>query len=82
MKERSIKSLIFGASALAVTLSPALADSPTYKNTTAIPANIVTPDRTETRIGTLEFVDGVPTPDTSQKLRSARRQTCRHLQTI
>ncbi len=30
------------------------------KYSTEIPANVITPDRTETRIGTLEFVDGFP----------------------
>lgn len=33
-----------------------------------IPEKIMTPDRVETRIGTLEFVDGVPTPETTQKV--------------
>jgi len=68
MRRESIKTLMCGASALAIALTPALAQSPTYENTTDIPANVVTPDRTETRIGTLEFVDGVPTPATSQAL--------------
>ena len=68
MRQQSIKTLMCGASALAFAFTSALAESPTYKNTTDIPANVVTPDRTETRIGTLEFVDGVPTPDTSQAL--------------
>jgi hypothetical protein len=31
---------------------------------TDIPASITTPDRVETRIGTLEFFDGFPTPET------------------
>ena len=33
-----------------------------------IPEKIMTPDRVETRIGTLEFVDGVPTHETTQKV--------------
>ena len=32
-----------------------------------VPASITTPDRVETRIGTLEFRDGVPTPETIDK---------------
>jgi hypothetical protein len=36
----------------------------TYKYATDIPAAITTPDKVETRIGTLEFVDGFPTPKT------------------
>ena len=35
-----------------------------YQMTTDIPASITTPDRVETRIGTLEFFDGFPTPKT------------------
>jgi hypothetical protein len=38
-----------------------------YKMTTPIPESITTPPKVETRIGTLEFVDGVPTPETTQK---------------
>ncbi len=41
-------------------LSPAQADDHT-------PASLVTPDRVETRIGTLEFRDGVPSPETVDK---------------
>jgi len=46
---------------------PANADAgvtPGFNN--AIPAKIMTPDSVETRIGTLKFVDGVPTADTTQ----------------
>jgi hypothetical protein len=35
--------------------------------TTAIPPSITTPDKVETSIGTLNFFDGVPTPETAQK---------------
>ncbi len=38
-----------------------------YKMTTPIPESITTPPNVETRIGTLEFLDGVPTPETTQK---------------
>jgi hypothetical protein len=38
------------------------------KYTTKIPPNVVTPDRTETRLGTLQFVDGVPTEETARKV--------------
>ena len=37
------------------------------KMTTEIPKSITTPDRVETRIGTLEFFDGFPTEETAQK---------------
>jgi len=36
------------------------------KMATEIPVEITTPDRVETRIGTLEFVDGFPTPKTTE----------------
>jgi hypothetical protein len=35
---------------------------------TPVPAKVLTPDRVETRIGTLEFADGCPTVATSQLL--------------
>lgn len=38
-----------------------------YKMSTPIPPQILTPDTVETRIGTLKFFDGVPTPETAAK---------------
>ena len=38
---------------------------------TEIPASILTPDKVETRIGTLEFQDGAPTVETAEKVRDA-----------
>ena len=35
----------------------------------AIPPALVTPDKVETRIGTLEFKDGAPTVDTAERVR-------------
>lgn len=35
---------------------------------TPIPSKILTPDRVETRIGTLEFSDGFPSPETTEKV--------------
>lgn len=43
------------------------ADVPAGFNTT-IPRSIMTPDSVETRLGTLEFVDGVPTDATADKV--------------
>ncbi|MBN3852261.1 DUF1254 domain-containing protein [Paraburkholderia sp. Ac-20340] len=37
-----------------------------YKMTTPLPPQILTPSTVETRIGKLEFTDGVPTPSTAQ----------------
>jgi hypothetical protein len=42
------------------------APPPKLTMTTEIPESITTPDRVETRIGTLEFYDGIPTRETSQ----------------
>jgi len=42
--------------------------SPKMKMTTEIPDGIATPDRLETRLGSLRFFDGVPDEDTTQKL--------------
>ena len=44
------------------------AQPPAMKYSTEIPANVVTPDRTETRLGALEFVDGFPTEATAEKV--------------
>jgi len=42
-------------------------DGPATKNyNNRIPEEIMTPDVVQTRLGTLRFVDGVPTPETSQ----------------
>jgi hypothetical protein len=60
---------------IAVTLLGALAASTTFaanppkmKMTTDIPESITTPDRVETRIGTLSFFDGFPDDATTQKV--------------
>jgi len=46
--------------------SPGLA---TAQSTTKIPPEIATPDRVESRIGTLEYKDGVPTVETAERVR-------------
>ncbi len=38
------------------------------KMATDIPSSILTPDKTDTRIGTLEFVDGFPTDETVERV--------------
>jgi hypothetical protein len=40
----------------------------TYEMTTEIPTGILTPDKVETSIGTLEFFDGVPSKETSENV--------------
>lgn len=44
-----------------------LAKPPKMKMTTDIPKSIIIPDKLESRIGTLEFFDGLPTDKTVQK---------------
>lgn len=39
-----------------------------YKNTTEIPANVLCPDKLETRFGTLNFFDGVPDKASTERL--------------
>ncbi|MFC2148854.1 hypothetical protein ACFLR9_09830 [Bacteroidota bacterium] len=40
----------------------------TYKMTTEIPEGVLTPDKVETSIGTLEYFDGVPSKETSENV--------------
>jgi hypothetical protein len=42
--------------------------APVFKMTTEIPNQIMTPDKVDTPIGTLEFFDGVPVGDTTEKV--------------
>lgn len=44
------------------------APPPTYRMTTPIPPQITTPATVDTRIGSLEYFDGVPTPQTAAKV--------------
>ena len=54
---------------LGAAVSPrmALAEPTKMKMTTDIPESIIMPDKIETRIGTLEFFDGLPTEETVRK---------------
>jgi hypothetical protein len=54
--------LILSSSAVAV------AQAPSMKMTTDIPASITTPDKVETRIGTLNYFDGFPDKATVEKV--------------
>jgi hypothetical protein len=47
---------------------PPEASTKPLKMATPIPSDILTPDRVETRIGTLEFLDGFPTEATTEKV--------------
>ena len=68
MKTRPLLTVVV-ALVLATSLSStSWAQSPKMKMTTPIPPEITTPDRVETPIGTLEFFDGVPIGDTTDKV--------------
>ena len=68
--------LMLGATSLVVSaVVPASAQTkadarmaPKMKMTTDIPSSITTPDRVETRIGTLNFTDGFPDKATVEKV--------------
>src|ERR1035438_6091484 len=56
-------------SLMAISAIPASAqEAPKMKMTTGIPRSIMTPDKTETRIGTLKFFDGFPDKATVEKV--------------
>jgi hypothetical protein len=66
MKKAGIQALI--ASLLVIVFAASsYAEFPKMKMTTSIPEDVTTPDRVDTRIGTLEFFDGFPTEATAQK---------------
>jgi hypothetical protein len=60
------------AGAIAVSIFTGSATQPAHAQATAgIPPSLVTPDKVESRIGTLEFWDGVPSVQTAEKVRDA-----------
>lgn len=62
------KGFIVAAFTGALTLTGAYAQTPTPGFNNKIPDKIMTPDKVETRLGTLNFIDGVPTIETTQKV--------------
>ena len=68
MKVNGIKQVIAGVCTLMLCTSIANAET-TYKMTTPVPGNIMTPDSVKTSIGTLKFFDGVPTEKTARKVQ-------------
>jgi hypothetical protein len=61
--------IVPGVFACTLVLTSAYAtDMPKTMMTKAIPAAITTPDKVETRIGTLEFKDGAPSVETARKV--------------
>jgi hypothetical protein len=65
MKTKSLTCILVALIAVCLT-APAFAQVKTYTMTTEMPGNTITHDQYDTRIGTLEFVDGVPTEETAQ----------------
>lgn len=68
---RTVARVLLGAMSLTFTLAT-LADTagkaPVLKMTTPISADITTPATLDTRLGTLDFFDGIPSPDTVDKV--------------
>lgn len=58
---------LVGVMAISLT-TEAWAKSPRMKQTTPIPPEITTPDKVETRLGTLHFENGMPDQATIQKV--------------
>ena len=71
MRARPVRNLIaaavVGAMALATTATQAQT-APKMKMTTDIPPGIASPDKVETRLGTLNFFDGFPDKATVEKV--------------
>jgi hypothetical protein len=69
-KQYLIAAVLTGALSLASAYAqtPAAGGPPTPSYNNKIPEQILTPDKVETRLGTLNFVDGVPTTETTQKV--------------
>ena len=55
--------------AAALMAPTAFAEEPTPGYNNKIPESIMTPDKVDTRIGTLKFFDGIPTKKTAALLR-------------
>jgi hypothetical protein len=68
MKRKQLFTMVLALVMVAVLMSPAWAELPTMKMTTFTPNEYTTPDKVETPIGTLEFFDGVPIGDTTEKV--------------
>jgi hypothetical protein len=69
-KQALIAAAVVGALAVtsAYAQTPAAGGPPTPGFNNKIPEQVMTPNTVQTRIGTLNFVDGVPTVDTTQKV--------------
>jgi hypothetical protein len=68
MKMNRRLNLITATLASVLTITGARAEEKTPGFNQKIPEKIMTPDTVNTSIGTLKFVDGVPTAETTQKV--------------
>src|SRR5580698_4592478 len=68
MKYHPIKVAGLAACFSLLGLQQAGADEPTPKYSAKAPSYITTPETVNTRIGTLKFFDGLPDPETVQKV--------------
>ena len=57
------------AALAATVLTGCATNSANAQSGTVIPPSLVTPDKVESRIGTLEYKDGVPTVETAERVR-------------
>jgi len=62
------KKTMLATTVLAMSLTLVAKEAPTPGYNTKIPEKIMTPDKVQTRIGELNFYDGVPTMDTVKKV--------------
>ena len=63
-----VGSLVMSAAGAATAQTKVDAPAPRMKMTTDIPPSITTPDKVQTRIGTLKFFDGFPDKATVEKV--------------
>ena len=68
MKSKAISTLALTFVCAIAAVCATAADAPRMKMTTEIPKSITTPERVETRLGTLKFFDGFPDDATTQKV--------------
>jgi hypothetical protein len=62
---------VFGATLAAAVLACCTTTPASAQSSSTIPPSLVTPDRVQTSIGTLEFQDGAPTVATAERVRDA-----------
>ena len=69
MSQHPVLKMILALTVGAAVLAGSATNPANAQSATAIPSALVTPDRVQTSIGTLEFKDGAPTLGTAEKVR-------------